>query len=198
MKTQVNILLNAEPILPGTLECRYNICGKAGCRCKDKVNPRKHGPYYRLSYSIKGKNSSIFVPEEDARAIAMMTENYREARSNTQELALEIAELYRREGLHGMLNRYRCLVERERSKKSGTKPESAVLRELRASRDKWKSNALARGKVLEKKRIEIRDMKKSRGNWKSKAVAARNRAMKLQERIRGMRGAEKRDTAKKK
>jgi len=127
MKAQVKVLLNAEPVLPGTLENRYNICGKAECRCKDKVNPRKHGPYYRLSYSIKGKNSSVFVPEKDASAVERMTENYREARSNTQKLALEMVELYRREGLHSMLNKYRRLVEQEGSKKSGMKPETEGL-----------------------------------------------------------------------
>ncbi len=202
MKTQVKVLLNAEPVLPGTLENRYNICGKAGCRCKDKVNPRKHGPYYRLSYSIKGKNSSVFVPAEDAIAVARMTENYREARSNTQELALEMVELYRQEGLHGMLNNYRRQVEQEGSKKSGMKPESAVLREVHSSRDKWKSNALARGEVLEKNRIEIRDLKKSRENWKHKAFMAQGRATKLQKKIKDMenimRRTEKCDTSKKK
>ena len=74
MKAQIKHLLSAKPVLPGTLEKYYNVCGKAGCRCKDKNNPRKHGPYYRLSYSIKGKNSCIFIRKEDVKAIKEMTE----------------------------------------------------------------------------------------------------------------------------
>ena len=117
MKQQVERMLNAKPMLPGTLEEHYNVCGKAQCRCKDKINPRKHGPYYRLSYSLKGKNSSVFVKKEDAPAIREMTENYRESRSNTQDLALEMIELYRHEGLQSMLDKYEVILGSEISKR---------------------------------------------------------------------------------
>ncbi|MEA3392473.1 MAG: DUF6788 family protein [Candidatus Marinimicrobia bacterium] len=202
MKAQVKALLNAEPVLPGTLEERYNVCGKADCRCKDKINPRKHGPYYRLSYSVKGKNSSVFVSKEDAGMIKEMTGNYRKARSNTQELSLEMVQAYRQEGLQGMLTKYSKLTERENRKKSGVKPESTLLRETRISRDGWKNKALARQNALEKNRVKIRDMKKSRKNWKIKAIKAQKKVEELRKEVadaeKRISKTEKSDSSKKK
>ena len=66
MEEEIKIMIQSKPFLPGSLAEHYNVCGKARCRCKDKVNPRKHGPYYRLSYSLRGKNSSIAVSRKDA------------------------------------------------------------------------------------------------------------------------------------
>ncbi len=183
MKEYVEILLSAKPLLPGVLERRLNICGKADCRCKDKINPQLHGPYYRLCYNVKGKASTVFVPEADAAVIEQLTNNYREARSNTQYLAQAMVELYREHGLQAMLDEYSRLVERVNCKKSGTKPEAAVLRDTRVSRDKWKSKALARKDILDKNRVEIRDLKVSRDNWKSKAMAAQSRERSLQDEL---------------
>lgn len=180
MKEKLEILLSGKPVLPGTLEKRYNVCGKAGCCCKDKDNPRKHGPYYRLCYNLKGKNSSIFIPEQDALAIMEMTNNYRNARSNIQDLGLEMLELYHQNGLEGMLNKYHSMVDRVICKKSGGKPESGVLRDLRISRDKWKNKALERKTVQDKNRIKIRDLSVSRDNWKNKAMTTQDREKALQ------------------
>lgn len=49
---------------PGSLSKQYNVCGKAACRCKDTEHPKRHGPYYQISYSRKGKSSSAFVRPE--------------------------------------------------------------------------------------------------------------------------------------
>ena len=183
MKTQVKTLLEANPILPGTLEKRYNICGKAGCACKRKVNPRKHGPYYRLSYNIKGKNSSVFVSEEDAEKVMKMTENYRNARSVTQELALAMVESYRQNGLQKTLEQYTKLIEKEARKRIGKKPESAVLRDARNSRDKWKVNAKDRHAKLEKSKVKIRDLSLSRDKWKEKAITAHSKLKELEKKF---------------
>lgn len=59
MKNEIKTILCGNPVLPGTVGEHYNVCGKTPCRCKDKDNPQKHGPYYQLSYNLKGKNSSI-------------------------------------------------------------------------------------------------------------------------------------------
>jgi len=146
MKKQIKERASVAPLLPGTLEKRYNTCGNPECHCNDKVNPRKHGPYYRLSYNIKGKNSSVFVPDEDAAAIMAMTDNYRKARANAQYLALELVELYRKGGLQGMLNKYNKLIEQV----SATSPESKAMQETRISRDKCKRKAPEKKEALEK------------------------------------------------
>jgi len=45
---------------PGSLSTQYNVCGTPGCRCK-ATPPEKHGPYYQVSFTRKGKSSSKFV-----------------------------------------------------------------------------------------------------------------------------------------
>jgi hypothetical protein len=60
---------------PGSLSTPYNVCGKAGCRCK-ATPPVKHGPYYQVSYTRKGKSSSKFVKKEDLPAVRKQLKNY--------------------------------------------------------------------------------------------------------------------------
>ena len=49
---------------PGSLSTQYNVCGSPGCRCKASP-PVKHGPYYQVSYTRKGKSSAKFIKKED-------------------------------------------------------------------------------------------------------------------------------------
>ncbi len=60
---------------PGSLSMQYNVCGSLGCRCK-ATPPRKHGPYYQVSFSRKGKSSTKFVRKEDLPAIRKKLKNY--------------------------------------------------------------------------------------------------------------------------
>ena len=53
-------LLTLEDLRPGSLSTQYNVCGNPNCRCKDDP-PQKHGPYYQLSFSRKGRSSTKFV-----------------------------------------------------------------------------------------------------------------------------------------
>jgi hypothetical protein len=58
IKNKINAI---GELRPGSLSKQYNVCGKKSCKCKDPKNPQKHGPYYQISYSRKGKSSSAFV-----------------------------------------------------------------------------------------------------------------------------------------
>jgi hypothetical protein len=58
VKTQ---LLALGDLRPGSLTQQYNVCGKPNCRCKDPQKPRRHGPYYQLSYVHRGKSTSRFI-----------------------------------------------------------------------------------------------------------------------------------------
>ena len=60
---------------PGSLSEQYNVCGKAGCRCKGSP-PQKHGPYYQLSYTRKGKSGSRFVQRQDLSVVKKQIRNY--------------------------------------------------------------------------------------------------------------------------
>ena len=70
---------------PGTLSTQYNVCGKPGCRCKDPVEPRKHGPYYQLSYSHRGKSTTEFVKKPMLPTVRMQLRNYAKFRKLTEE-----------------------------------------------------------------------------------------------------------------
>ena len=60
---------------PGSLSTQYNVCGSPGCRCKASP-PEKHGPYYQVSYTRKGKSSSKFVKKKDLPAIRKQLKNH--------------------------------------------------------------------------------------------------------------------------
>ncbi len=60
---------------PGSLSTQYNVCGTPGCRCK-ATPPEKHGPYYQVSFTLKGKSSSKFVRKEDLAAVRRELKNY--------------------------------------------------------------------------------------------------------------------------
>lgn len=90
------LLMNIGEMRSGSLSKQYNICGKAGCRCKDKKNPKKHGPYYQLSYSNKGRSTSQFIKDEFLEDTKIQIKNYKKFKELTGlwvELALEYAKL---------------------------------------------------------------------------------------------------------
>ena len=60
---------------PGSLSTQYNVCGTLGCRCK-ATPPEKHGPYYQVSYTRKGKSSTKFVKQKDLPAVRKQLKNY--------------------------------------------------------------------------------------------------------------------------
>jgi hypothetical protein len=62
---------------PGSISEQYNICGTPGCHCKDQKNPRKHGPYYQLSYGWRGKSGTLFVRDEQVAAMREKVSNYK-------------------------------------------------------------------------------------------------------------------------
>jgi len=65
---------------PGSLSRQYNVCGKPDCRCK-ATPPRKHGPYYQLSFTWRGKGQSQFVRREDVSVVRQQVRNYQRLRT---------------------------------------------------------------------------------------------------------------------
>ena len=104
MKTQRRIeqlkqkLLNLGPVLPGSISEQWNICGTQGCQCKDPKNPKKHGPYFQLSFSVGGRSSSIFIKKQDIAEARKRVRRYREFKKVTTELIDAYVELIRAEG----------------------------------------------------------------------------------------------------
>ena len=80
---------------PGSLSTQYNVCGTPGCRCK-ATPPEKHGPYYQVSFTRKGKSSSKFVKKKDLPAVRKQLKNYERMKLLTArwiELAMELSAL---------------------------------------------------------------------------------------------------------
>jgi hypothetical protein len=67
---ELKALLDLDPLHPGSLSRQYNVCEKIACRCKDPAKPRRHGPYYQVSYVHLGHSTSRFVPLKRSRKSA--------------------------------------------------------------------------------------------------------------------------------
>jgi hypothetical protein len=90
-------LANLEELRPGSLSRQYNICGSPGCRCKG-TPPQKHGPYYHLSYTRKGKGGTRLVKRADLPAIRIELANYARLRHLVDrwiDLATQLSDLKR-------------------------------------------------------------------------------------------------------
>jgi hypothetical protein len=80
---------------PGSLNQQYTVCGKDGCRCVDPDRPKKHGPYYQLSYVHDGKSTTQFIGKKSLEGVRQQLENYKKFRELTTEwidLALKLAK----------------------------------------------------------------------------------------------------------
>ena len=74
------------PMLPGSISKQWNVCGKPGCRCKDPKHPRRHGPYYQLSFTLGGRSSSLFLKPGELVAARRCLRRYRRFRELTVQL----------------------------------------------------------------------------------------------------------------
>ena len=80
---------------PGSLSTQYNVCGSPRCQCK-ATPPKKHGPYYQVSFTRKGKSNSKFIRKEDLPAIRMQLKNYESMKPLVDrwiELATQLSNL---------------------------------------------------------------------------------------------------------
>jgi hypothetical protein len=85
-------LMNLGPMRPGTLSKQYAACQKAGCACVDPVKPKKHGPFYQLSYTHQGKSTTRFVRPGYVAQIKKELTAYKRFRELTQKwVSLELS-----------------------------------------------------------------------------------------------------------
>lgn len=62
---------------PGSITKQWNVCGTPGCRCKNKENPQKHGPYHYLSSNYGRKNRTQFIQEDFVPELKKQTVEYK-------------------------------------------------------------------------------------------------------------------------
>jgi len=92
---------------PGSLSRQYNVCGNPTCRCKADP-PRKHGPYYQLSYTWQGRSRTEFVRREDLLTVRQQMRNYQRLRALVDKwiaAELELASEERRQARTRQSNR---------------------------------------------------------------------------------------------
>ena len=80
---------------PGSLSEQYNVCGVEGCRCKASP-PQKHGPYYQLSFTRKGKATSRIVRREELAVVRRQLNSYAKLRALVDDwidAAMELSTL---------------------------------------------------------------------------------------------------------
>jgi len=88
-------LMKIGDMRPGSLSEQYNVCGKSGCRCKDPKKPKRHGPYYQLSYTRSGKSKTEFVKKHMVAEVREQIQNYAKFRKLTEdwvEFSVKIAQ----------------------------------------------------------------------------------------------------------
>jgi hypothetical protein len=89
-------LATLGPLRPGSLSQQYNVCGNPTCRCKADP-PQKHGPYYQLSYTWRGRSHTEFVRRDDLAAVKEQLRNYERLRTLIDEWIDSGIELVRLE-----------------------------------------------------------------------------------------------------
>lgn len=75
---------------------RYSICGQRKCSCRDKTNPKLHGPYNDLRYRGGDKTGSIFLTEEKMPIAEKLVQEYADIREILKEISCINLELFRR------------------------------------------------------------------------------------------------------
>jgi hypothetical protein len=89
-------LLKIGEMRPGSLSQQYAACQKPGCKCVDPVKPQKHGPFYQLSYSHRGKSTTQFVRPQFVSQVRKQLAAYKKFKGLTEKwvaLALELSKL---------------------------------------------------------------------------------------------------------
>jgi len=169
-------LLTAGPVLPGGVREHYNVCGKAKCKCKDPVNPVKHGPYVMLSWTVSGKGSSLAIAPRDKVSVEKMVDRFRKLKTLLNELALEYAGELRNHSVNEVKRSVPVLA----AGKTALQVSSSEACKLERSRARWKNKAVNRQAELEANRIHIRDLEASREKWRAEALALRRKNSELQ------------------
>lgn len=89
-------LLKIGEMRPGSLSKQYSACQKPGCKCVDPVKPQKHGPFYQISYSHRGKSTTQFVRPQFVPEVRKQLAAYKQFKGLTEKwvaLALELSKL---------------------------------------------------------------------------------------------------------
>lgn len=100
---------------PGSISEQLTVCGNSSCRCADPKRPRKHGPYYHLSYVHQGKSTTQFIQKESVGTVRSQLANYKNFKALTTEW-VDIALTLAKEKLQADKERHKSEVRALRQK----------------------------------------------------------------------------------
>lgn len=69
-------LQNLGFVVPGSVQARYQECGKASCHCHVSAAER-HGPYYYWTRKVKGKTVGVMLTKEEFEIYRQWIDNNR-------------------------------------------------------------------------------------------------------------------------
>jgi len=113
---------------PGSINEQLTVCGNSSCRCADPKRPRKHGPYYQLSYVHQGKSTTQFIQKELVGAVRAQLANYKNFKALTTEW-VDIALTLAKEKLRADKERHKSevrVLRQKRSTVSGTRSRTTT------------------------------------------------------------------------
>ena len=90
-------LAGLGPMLPGSLSKQWNVCSSPGCSCR-KYKSKRHGPYYQLSFTVRGRSSTLFVKKDDVPEVRRRIRRYKAFKKLCAELTQASIDLARNEG----------------------------------------------------------------------------------------------------
>jgi hypothetical protein len=164
----LNELISLKGILPGSISKQYNVCGTPNCKCKDPENPVKHGPYYQLSYTVSGRNSSKFVKENDLNVVNKMRDNYKRFKEICFQLPGLYIDLFKAESFNAELPDIRSALE------------TPIIEEQKKRIKKLENELTESRKIIHSQQVTIRDSQKSREGWKEKTMESKTKATELE------------------
>jgi len=91
-----NEILELGELRTGSLSQQWNVCGNPNCRCKDAKKPKKHGPYYQLSYMRYKKSQTEFISKDNVESVKKHIANYKtfmKLKDEWIDLSIEISKL---------------------------------------------------------------------------------------------------------
>ena len=81
-------------MIPGSISKQFNVYKTPNCKCKDKIKPKKHGPYYNLSYTFQKKGTTKFIPANKVEMTKQAILNYKKFKNLVEKLIEKNIELF--------------------------------------------------------------------------------------------------------
>jgi hypothetical protein len=103
-KKLFNMIIKNHMFCNGTIGEKFEICGNKKCACRNKTNPKLHGPYKNLYYRGGDKNGTLHLTLEKAEHAKIMVQQYKKVTDIIQEVACINLELLRRKNFDLLKN----------------------------------------------------------------------------------------------